>query len=110
MAASLFSKGMSTHSDISKDGTIMIVMMMMVLVVVVFITIIMTQCKIGFTYAPHCVTKNVTPRRIIKKCFLAQMNPQIMVMVKSDDDYETDIFKHQGSIISAIVAEEPGVI
>ena len=38
------------------------------------------------------------------------MNPQIMVMVKSDDDYETDIFKHQGSIISAIVAEEPGVI
>ena len=36
------------------------------------------------------------------------MNPQIMVMVKSDDDYETDIFKHQGSIISAIVVLEPG--
>ena len=57
MAASLFSKGVSTHSDISKDGTIMIVMMMMVVVVVVLITIIMTQFKIGFTYASHCVSK-----------------------------------------------------
>ena len=85
--------------------------MMMVVVVVVLITIIMTQFKIGFTYASHCVSKNVTPRRMLKKCFLiAQMNPQIMVMVKSDDDYETDIFKHQGSIISAIVVLEPGVI
>ena len=46
---------------------------------------------------------------MLKKCFLiAQMNPQIMVMLKSDDDYETDIFKHQGSIISAIVVLEPG--
>ena len=78
MAASLFSKGESTHSDISKDGTIMIVMMMMVVVVVVFFTIIMTQFKIGFTYASHCVSKNVTPRRMLKKCFLiSQMNRQI---------------------------------
>ena len=29
-----------------------------------------TQCKIEFTYASHCVSKNVTPRRMLKKCFL----------------------------------------
>ena len=67
----------------------------------------MTQCKIEFTYASHCVSKNMTPRRMLKKCFLiAQMNPQIKVM--SDDDYETfktGIIKHQGSIISTIVVE-----
>ena len=40
MAASLFSKGVSTHSDISKDGTIMIVLMMMVVVVVLIMIII----------------------------------------------------------------------
>ena len=31
---------------------------------------IKTQCKIEFTYAPHCVCKTVTPRRMLKKCFL----------------------------------------
>ena len=30
----------------------------------------MTQCKIEFTYASHCVSKNLTPRRMLKKCFL----------------------------------------
>ena len=29
-----------------------------------------TQCKIEFTYASHCVNKNVTPPRMLKKCFL----------------------------------------
>ena len=28
----------------------------------------MTQCKIEFTYASHCVCENVTPRRMLKKC------------------------------------------
>ena len=26
----------------------------------------MTQCKIEFTYASHCVSKNLTPRRMLK--------------------------------------------
>ena len=30
----------------------------------------MTQCKIEFTYASHCVTKNLTPRRMLKKGLL----------------------------------------
>ena len=29
-----------------------------------------TQCKIKFTNASHCVSKNLTPRRMLKKCFL----------------------------------------
>ena len=29
----------------------------------------MMQCKIEFTYASHCVSKNVTPRRMLKKNF-----------------------------------------
>ena len=28
-----------------------------------FSVLCMTQCKIEFTYAPHCVRKNVTPRK-----------------------------------------------
>ena len=32
--------------------------------------IIMTHCKIEFTYAPHCVSKNLTPRRMLKTSFL----------------------------------------
>ena len=36
-----------------------------------------TQCKIEFTYASHCVSKNMTPHRMLKKCLLiAQMNRQ----------------------------------
>ena len=27
----------------------------------------MTQCKIEFTYASHCVSKNVMPRRMLRK-------------------------------------------
>ena len=30
----------------------------------------MTQCKIEFTYASHCVSKNLTPRRVLKTSFL----------------------------------------
>ena len=30
----------------------------------------MTQCKIEFTYASHCVSKNLTPRRMLKTSFL----------------------------------------
>ena len=30
----------------------------------------MTQCKIEFTYASHCVGKNLTPRRMLKNSFL----------------------------------------
>ena len=34
-----------------------------------------TPCKIEFTYASHCVSKNVTPRRMLKICFqIAKMN------------------------------------
>ena len=29
-----------------------------------------TQCKIEFTYASHCVSKNLTPRRMLKTSFL----------------------------------------
>ena len=32
--------------------------------------IIMTQCKIEFTYASHCASKNLTPRRMLKTSFL----------------------------------------
>ena len=40
----------------------------------------MTQCKIEFTYASHCVSKNMTPRRMLKKCFrISQMNRQIQM-------------------------------
>ena len=37
-----------------------------------------TQCKIEFTDASHCVSKNVTPRRMLKNCFflIAQINRQ----------------------------------
>ena len=28
------------------------------------------QCKIELTYTSHCVSKNLTPRRMLKKCFL----------------------------------------
>ena len=31
---------------------------------------IRTQCKIEFTYASHCVSKNLTPRRMLKNSFL----------------------------------------
>ena len=34
------------------------------------LSIVMTRCKIEFTYASHCVSKNLTPRRMLKKCFL----------------------------------------
>ena len=34
----------------------------------------MTQCKIEFTYASHCVSKNVTPRRIPEKMFLTRQS------------------------------------
>ena len=27
----------------------------------------MTHCKIEFTYVSHCVSKNLTPRRMLKK-------------------------------------------
>ena len=27
----------------------------------------MTQCKIEFTYASHCVSKNLTSRRMLRK-------------------------------------------
>ena len=27
----------------------------------------MTQCKIEFTYASHCISKNLTPRKMLKK-------------------------------------------
>ena len=38
----------------------------------------MTQRKIEFSYASHCVSNKVTPRRMLKKYFLvAQMNRQI---------------------------------
>ena len=40
-----------------------------ILVIDIYICEYMTQCKIEFTYAPHCVSKNVTPRRMLKKCF-----------------------------------------
>ena len=30
----------------------------------------MTHCKIDFTYASHCVSKNLTPRRMLKTSFL----------------------------------------
>ena len=30
----------------------------------------MTQCKIEFTYASHCISKNLTPRRMLKNSFL----------------------------------------
>ena len=30
----------------------------------------MTQCKIKFTYASNCVSKNLTPRRMLKISFL----------------------------------------
>ena len=30
----------------------------------------MTQCKIEFTYASHCVSKDLTPRRMLKTSFL----------------------------------------
>ena len=39
------------------------------LVIDIYICEYMTQCKIEFTYAPQCVSKNVTPRRMLKKCF-----------------------------------------
>ena len=29
-----------------------------------------TQCKIKFTYASHCISKNLTPRRMLKKSLL----------------------------------------
>ena len=28
-----------------------------------------TQCKIEFTYASHCVSKNLTPRRMLKTSY-----------------------------------------
>ena len=31
---------------------------------------IMTQCKIEFTYASHCDSKNLMPRRMLKKDLL----------------------------------------
>ena len=31
---------------------------------------IRTQCKIEFTYASHCVSKNLTPHRMLKTSFL----------------------------------------
>ena len=30
-----------------------------------------TQCKIEFTYASHCVSKNVMPRRMLKNVFIS---------------------------------------
>ena len=33
------------------------------------LVVVMTQCKIEFTYASHCVSKNLTPCRMLKKCF-----------------------------------------
>ena len=30
----------------------------------------MTHCKIEFTYVSHCVSKNLTPRRMLKKDLL----------------------------------------
>ena len=34
-----------------------------------------TQCKIEFTYAPHCVSRNLTPHMILKKgSLIAQIN------------------------------------
>ena len=38
------------------------------LLVIMRTKMVMTQCKIEFTYASHCVSKNVTPRRMLKKC------------------------------------------
>ena len=31
----------------------------------------MTQCNLEFAYASHRVSKNLTPPRMLKKCFLA---------------------------------------
>ena len=31
-----------------------------------------TQCKIELTYASHCVSKNLTPRRMLEKSFRAR--------------------------------------
>ena len=28
-----------------------------------------TQCKMEFTYASHCVSRNLKPQRMLKKCF-----------------------------------------
>ena len=39
----------------------------------------MTQCKIRFTYQSHCVSKSVTPHRMLTKFFeIFQMNPEII--------------------------------
>ena len=44
------------------------------------------HCKIKFTYASDCVSKNVTPRRMLKKCSLiAQINRQINSFQKMYD-------------------------
>ena len=38
------------------------------------------HCKINFTCESDCVSKNVTPRRMLKKCFrISQMNRQIQI-------------------------------
>ena len=43
-----------------------------------FICLSFSPCKIQLTFASDCVSKNVTPRRMLKNCFLiAQMNRQI---------------------------------
>ena len=53
-------------------------MMVMVIMKMLIFMIYKTLFKIEFTYVSHYGSKNVTPRRMLKKCFLiAQMNRQI---------------------------------
>ena len=33
----------------------------------------MTQCNNEFTYASHCISKNVTPCRMLKKCLISKI-------------------------------------
>ena len=35
--------------------------------------LLMTQCNIEFTYASHCISKNVTPCRMLKKCLISKI-------------------------------------